>query len=219
MEFQNFDQLAEINNIIIEIGTKLHLEIEGVSYPVVSVFVGMSFNEYVVIKIPTHINSIKEKLFSGNSIVVKYIFKGTVFAFQTDLIEMLTAPVRALILRYPKIVQNHELRGTKRNKCFIPTNLIVRKNKKKGVIKDINKSGCRCLLKIKQDERKFFQINDEIALSSKFPGIAKEQLIVGNIKNIRPVGRELDLGIEFKQTPDDIDSIIMTYILSIEEFI
>ena len=101
--------------INIDIGTMVYLEIEGVNFSVTSVFIGMLRDEFMIVTLPKRYKSVQNKLFTGNKIIVKYLFDGSVFAFQTSVIETITNPIKALALEYPKVIQKRELRIVKRN--------------------------------------------------------------------------------------------------------
>ena len=105
-EIEGILELSKAKGIYIDIGTKLYLDIDGVSFSVTSIFVGMLKDEFLIITLPRRYKNIQNKLFRGNKMVVKYLFDGSVSAFQTSVIEMITNPIKALAVEYPKVVRS-----------------------------------------------------------------------------------------------------------------
>jgi len=224
MEAENVDYLATGRRIIIELGSQLQVEIEGVAFRFKSILVGMESDEYLIIKTPmvpsnAPFSSIKHKLFPGSQIVVRYIYKGTVFGFQSKLIEAISTPVRLLFVEYPKIVENYDLRSQERTDCFLPAKITIRNKGEHGAILDISEKGCRCLIKALEGEKlPSPQVDERITLTCQFPGIEGEQVVSGNVKNISRDKREIILGIEFHEIAARFKDIIDQYLSNIKQF-
>jgi len=122
-ELEGILELNKSKGIYIDIGTKVYLEIEDVNFSVTSIFIGMLKDEFMTITLPNRYKSVKNKLFPANKMVVKYLHDGSVYEFQTSVIETLNNPVRALAIEYPKLVQERELRVLKRNNVVIPSRI------------------------------------------------------------------------------------------------
>lgn len=224
MEAENVDYLAMGRRIFIELGSQLQIEIEGVAFRFKSVFVGMESDEYLIIKTPmvpsdAPFSSIKHKLFPGTQIVVRYLYKGTVFGFQSKLIEAISAPVRLLFVEYPKIIENYDLRSQERTDCFLPAKIEIRDEEEHGAILDISEKGCRCLIKaLKGEKLPSTQIDERVTLTCQFPGIEGEQVVSGNVKNISRDKQEMILGIEFREIAARVKDIIDRYLSNIKQF-
>ena len=132
--------------IFIELGTEFQIEIEGITFRLKSTLVGMELGQYLIIKtpsFPSEVGNIKQKLFPGIEIVVRYLHKGTVFGFRTQLIEAFFTPRRLLFLEYPKVIEHYDLRSNRRVECIIPAKIILKEKETEGTILDINEKGCR----------------------------------------------------------------------------
>jgi len=224
MEAENVDYLAMGRRILIELGSQLQIEIEGVAFRFKSVLVGMESDEYLIIKTPmvpsdAPFSSIKQKLFQGTQIIVRYIYKGTVFGFQSKLIESISTPVRLLFVEYPKIVENYDLRSQERTDCFLPAKIKIMDKEEHGAILDISEKGCRCLIKALKDEKlPSAQIDEQVTLTCQFPGIGGEQVVLGNVKNISRDKQEMILGIAFHEIAARVKDIIDRYLSNIKQF-
>ncbi len=216
----NDDMFHNETPIFLQIGLVLKLEIEDVSMPLESTLVGVD-NNLIIIKTPSPYQLIEHKLTKGRDVVVRYIFDGTIFAFQTKLFDSLLRPARLLFLEYPKIIQKNELRNQKRSSCFIPAIIHQDDEHNKGALLDLTKEGCRYkLTNAENHEFLNFRMDDEVSLRCKFPGVKEPVLITGIIKNIHKNRNEIDLGINFhKNTTKVSKKIIAWYISTIENYV
>ena len=142
-ELEGLLERNKSEGIYIDIGTQVYLEIEGVNFSVTSVFISMLKDEFMIVTLPKRYKTVQNKLYPGNKIVIKYLFDGSVFAFQTSVIETITNPIKALAIEYPKIVQQRELRIAKRNFVVIPGRVEAKKTEFPIVVFDISKNGLR----------------------------------------------------------------------------
>ncbi len=119
------DHFDTEKRISIELGTQLEIEIEGVPTRFKSSLVGIEPDEYLIIKAPEAAlpDSIKNKLFRGNQIVVRYLCKGTLFGIQSQLVQVTSTPIRLLFVEYPKTIENYDLRSHERIDCFFPAKI------------------------------------------------------------------------------------------------
>ncbi len=219
MNDMNFDFSEYGKRISLEIGIPVQMKMDGVSFPLQSVLVGMEIDEYLILKVPGQYANIKHKLFPGADIVVRYIFHGIVFGFQTKLIEVITRPVKLLFLEYPKIIEHHDLRSHKRAQSIFPTTIKTKDRANNGAIIDISKNGCRChILASQKEPLPPVQVDDEISLTCRFPGISGDHVIHGIVRNVKRTRRDLIIGIEFLMLEEELNDHITKYIYAIEDF-
>lgn len=219
MGISEIDLTGYGKRINLEMGTELQIELSDVAMPLYSTLIGMDTDEYLIIKSPTPYNMVKQKLYRGNEIVVKYLYNGTIYAFQSKLIEPISKPFKLLFLEYPKIIEKHELRSFKRAKCFFPAKMIFDKRDCTGLVLDISRRGCRIQIQFVPGESyPIFKIDEQINLYCKFPGIEGDIEISGTLRNLKKTKHEATLGISFSKTnPEEINNIITKYIFSIFE--
>jgi hypothetical protein len=221
MANEAFECFSHSSRICLDIGTKLRVEIQGVHMTLESNLVGMEEGQYLIIRTPSPLSAIKNKLFIGNDMIVKYLYKGSVFAFQTRLMEILTKPVKLLFLEYPKLVESHEIRAHKRINCFIPSNVNFGKEEKQAVIGDISNGGGSCIFKIIKNEKvPSIRLNSHISLTCQFPGMEDPVLLHGEIKNIKKNLEEVKIGFVFtERNVEETKNIISQYVFSLSDFI
>lgn len=213
-ELEGLLELNKSKGIYIDIGTKMYLEIDGVTFSVTSVFIGLLKDEFLLITLPRKFKSVQNKLYAGNKMIVKYLYEGSVYAFQTSVIEMITTPIRALALEYPKVVQERELRTAKRRAVVIPGRIEAKKQESTVVVDDISPKGCRFLFQEKMNLRE----DDILRIYCRFPGFADDVGAMACIRNITRIKGNLSVGAEFQDPTKDFLNPLMHFLISIEGF-
>jgi len=218
MKTENTDYFGPEELLLITVGTQLQIEIEGVSSRLKSNLVGMVLNKCLIMDAP-FVNNIKNRLFQGNKIVVRFMYEGTVFGFESELIKAISDPIKAIFVSYPKIIARHELRSQKRIESFLPSELMIKNKMYRGVILDITERGCRCLIKASGVEKlPSIMIEEDLIITFHLPGIEDKMAISGIVKNLQRDDKELHLGIKFDKIPHLVQNKINQYVSSIEAF-
>jgi hypothetical protein len=217
-ELQGLLELNKSEGIYIDIGTQIYLEIDGVDFSVSSIFVGLLKDEFMIITLPKKFKSVKNKLYPGSRMVVKYLFNGSVYAFQTSVMEIIDKPIRAIALEYPRVVQKRELRGSKRNIVVIPSRVEARKTDFYVVVFDISKHGCRFKYTDDKFKKPALRPGDSLNLHCKFPGVADENLVKAKVMNVSRTQGQLSIGVEFIDIGKNFLTYLMHFLFSIEDF-
>lgn len=205
--------------ISLEIGIPIQLRLDGVAFPLQSVLVGMEVDEYLIIKGPAQYTNVKHKLAPGVDIIVRYLYRGIVYGFQSKIIEIISRPEKLIFLEYPRIIEHFELRSQKRAESIFPATIIIKDKTNHGAIIDVSRNGCRCqIMNSKKEPLPPVSIDDEILLKCKFPGVEGERDVLGRIKNIRRNRKELTVGVEFLKLETKIHELITQYIYTVEDF-
>jgi hypothetical protein len=217
-ELEGLLELDKSAGIYIEIGNKVYLEIDGVNFSVTCIFIGMLQSEFMLITFPKRYKSVKNKLFPGNKMVVKYLYDGSVFAFQANVIETITNPIKAIAIEYPKVVQERELRNFKRNDVVIPGRIEAKNVELKAIIFDISKKGCRFKYNDNQKNMNALREGDIVRLYLQFPGVADETGAMACVRNVKRIKGQLSIGVEFQDVSKIFLTVLMHFLYSIEDF-
>jgi c-di-GMP-binding flagellar brake protein YcgR len=211
-------QLDKANNIYIDIGNRVYLEIDGVNFSAICIFIGMLRDEFMIITFPKQYKTIKNQLFSGNKMVVKYLYDGSVYAFKTSVIETITSPIKAIAIEYPKVVQQRELRVVKINDVVIPGKFEAKNIEFKAVVFDISKKGCRFTYKDKKSNVTALRESALLRVYMQFPGVADEIGVMACIRNVKKEHGKLSIGAEFQDITKPFLTALMHFLYSIEDY-
>ena len=205
--------------IALDIGSRVKLEISGISTDMVSVVVGMLQDRLFIVTTPTPHDAVHEAIEASRRIVVRYIHAGKVCMFKSQVLRMIEEPCHLLLLDYPQVIHYHELRKTKRTNIFIPCTIDFRDDTiLYGVLVDLSNGGTLCVIRLKEGiPPPQTDIGDEVQLRCLLPGLKEEQEIGGVIRNIKKNKQELRIGIEFRSLQPYLLETISHYLYSIEQ--
>ena len=194
---KNVEFLDPRNNIYVKTGVEMSLEAEDSCVCGKCTYVGQKKDQYIVVTPPPNFPELENMLLQADRIMVRYLFEANIFEFSSKLIEIKYEPLMLLLLKFPVLIDKKELRSQKRVSCFIPAKTEVNNEIQDGIIKNISKSGCRCVFEISGTSEKKLRINDDISLAFWFPGICEPQEIAGKIKTVQRKEDSIDVGVEF----------------------
>ena len=197
MAGSNIELIDKKNSIFIETGTELTLTAGDNGFCEKCTFVGQRMDQYIVVTPPENFAAFEDRLLQADRIMVRYLFEGDIFEFESKLKEIKHNPLMLLLLQYPGSVEKRELRSQQRINCFISTKMEINNLTQDGIIKDISKFGCRCVFESSRSLEKALRIEDHISLGFGFPGFSDRQEILGKIIDVRAEKGRLDVGIEF----------------------
>ena len=165
-----------------------------------SALIGVDEGEYLVIRMPPvqFAGNLANLLYKGNGIVIRYIHKGTIFGFKSNISHFITNPAKLIFIKYPKKIESHDLRVHKRLDCYLPVNVKIMDNTIEGTIMDISREGCRFIIeKVKVEGDLILQADNEIGISFQLPG-EKEIITATAIqKNLKKGDDNIGIGVEF----------------------
>nr|WP_319396190.1 flagellar brake protein [uncultured Desulfobacter sp.] len=192
--------------------------IEGVNFNVSSIFVGLLDDEYVIITLPQKYKTVQTKLFPGNKMIVKYLHNGSLYAFQAEIIEMITQPIRAIAIEYPKIVQNQDLRIVRRNNVAIPGRVEFKSHALQVVVFDISRHGCCFRFQETKRGKVGLKEDDTLKIYCLLPGVPHELTAMASVRNIRRENVTLSIGIEFLEANNQFISPLTEFIAAIDGY-
>ncbi len=213
-------QILNNKNFCLEIGIKLLIDFDDLVVPFRSTLVGIEDGKYLILKAPGPIGRIDHDLFKVKNLIVKSLYKGTIYAFRSKLINIVSRPSKLMFIEYPREIEHHELRSHKRFKCNIATQSEASEKEKSGVIKNISKGGCLCIIETFSTDENLPDelLNGTISFKCHFPGSNGEVNFKGEIRNTIKKPDEIGVGIKFiyPDSRDEVKNIINDYIRLIE---
>ena len=209
------DGLNLERSVSADFGTEMQIELDGVSSRLKTQFVGMEEGKYLIVKTPGAgpLGGIAVKLFAGNRVVVRYVHRGSVFGFETTIIDSLNSPACLLFLAYPKVVTERGIRSNPRVHTSLPARIGSGEAVNTGTITDISISGCQLEARISSGS---MSVNPEtdISFAVKLPGISGDLELKGTIRSAEKGEKSVRLGIQFSELAEDVQSAISEYIES-----
>ena len=137
---------------------------------------------------------------AGDSLHARCMIQDDMVEFRSEILEIIAAPVTLWRIRVPTSVRKYDLRDHKRIQCSVSASIeaIHKGQAFTGIIRDISKSGARCLFLRSETPESPFQMNEKIMLRCTFPGIPGEQSALATITEIDQKKTELSIGIQFE---------------------
>ena len=184
----------------IGIGTRMQFQLgeKGQEFKAAGFLAGMISDEYLMIRVPA-IPGILSRLNEGDPIVVRYVYAGNVYGFNSTILNYVQKPALIVFLAYPAAVETVNLRKAQRVECLFPATVKTDRNDYKAVIVDISQGGCRVCLDHGASESSSFDIDQTIGLSFHLAGVVEEQVIKGKIRLLKKDAQLSEMGIQFDQ--------------------
>ena len=198
------------------IGTILRIQIEGTRRRLSCELIGVEDGKYLIVKMPSlHImESVSNLLANGNEITAKYMHKGTMFGFQSTIIDLIQKPFKLVFIKYPDKTDSYDVRGNKRVECFLPASLKIAEQILEGSITDISRAGC--LFTIDTDEHEslinMLKLSNEIKMGFFLPGIVEELSADADQKSIKIDTDGSSVGIEFVEMVDSVKTKLIDFL-------
>lgn len=206
---------------VMELGKELQLEFCN-STRGHSRLVGLKKKEYLIIEYPIHHDpELRPKILNdGSPIILRYIDDGIVYGVKSSIAKTIYSPFSIILIRYPKVIENHKLRKTKRSSCALHTYLDVDNRLIEGLITNASTGGCRICVDTDKGER-LKEKGKELSLSVQIPGSEGVVTLNGAIRNFTREGSKISLGIEFLESEAESKSLakISEYITTLEQMI
>lgn len=211
---ETFEQVAPA----IAIGTPIQLSLTARHERLPSHFIGMEKDNYWIIADPLKHAGLPYPVSEGNPVSIRYRYRGAVYGFVADLVARVESPARLLFLRCPELVARHVLRTTQRIECQLPCTAARGDDELFGKLLDISSAGCRCALRLPQGQAVApFRSGDEVVLNIKLPGIAYEQIVWGEVKNLKTDTGCVRFGLHFDQLDMDAQGRLGEFLQAVQD--
>ncbi len=205
--------VVENRALNIGIGTRMQFQLgeKGQEFKAAGFLAGMISDEYLMIRVPA-IPGILSRLNENDLIVVRYVYAGNVYGFNSTISNYIQKPALIVFLPYPAAVEIVNLRKAQRVECLFPATVKTDKGDYKAVIVDISQGGCRICLDHGASQSSLFDIDQMIGLSFHLPGMAEEQVIESRIRVLKKDAQLSEMGIKFNEEDKDVLNNVKQYI-------
>ena len=204
--------------IPLEIGSRLELEFPHLDSLFESVMVGMLRDNYLIVTNPQPSADMADLVGGEQRVIMKYVHKGRVWMFKSQLLKAIDSPSQLLFFEYPGVIHYHELRKAKRSSIFIPSTIHINDQQELyGTLVDLSTTGGLYHIKHKKDiALPQIDMHTAVLLRCLLPGIKEEQQINGRVRNIQIDLAEARIGIEFINLQPHLADSIGQYLYTIE---
>jgi c-di-GMP-binding flagellar brake protein YcgR len=174
--------------------------------------VGGLRNEYLIVALPL-VAGIRDRCREGNLLTFRYMSEGAIVGFRSSVIQYLVKPYSLLFIEYPKRLEEHQLRRSKRVSCSFPATLKVGDRAFKGVIVDISSGGCQFFYE-SSIKRAVAGLEPGMAAQGEFSLLDKEACypFCGQLASIKNNHGLVRLGLRFNEEQGDLDHRVKGYI-------
>jgi len=150
--------------------------------------------------VPLSETMLKQK--KGEHLHVRCNLHDNVVEFRSAIVDIIDRPVLLWRIQVPTDVKIFDMRDHKRIHCSVSADIeaVHMGQCVTGIIRDISKSGARCMFQRTEDTESAFKMDQQITLRCTFPGIPGEQSTLGTITEILISDTELSIGIQFAQS-------------------
>jgi hypothetical protein len=198
----SINQLGTPVDLPITIGTELLVEFQDFTLKTKSELVGMRPGQYLIIVMQNDMSGLRTDTLKNSQLIIRYLYRGSVYGFRTNVLNLLNSPDRLVFLSYPKKLEEFRVRSSPRFECILPAVTSVEGLDADTVIIDISIDGCRCVVKSAnlEDSDAFYKkmdMNREAALKVQFPGTGESYELTGSIRNISKDADRVAFGILF----------------------
>lgn len=218
----NINPLGSAVDLPITIGTELLVEFQDFTLRTKSELVGMRHNQYLIIAMQHDMSGIRPDVLKESQIIIRYLYRGSVYGFRTSVMNLLNAPDRLVFLTYPKKIEEFRVRSSPRFECILPGVTSVEGLDGETVVIDISMEGCRCVVKSASltDADAFYKtmdINREATLRVQFPGAGDSYELTGSIRNINKDADRIAFGMLFGPLKQETKKRLEDFISLISE--
>ncbi len=166
--------------------------------PTEGLFIGPEDNSALVV-VPLSATMLQKKV--GEGLRARCLFQGEMVEFRSTILEVYDRPVPLWRIDVPTGVKKFDLRDHRRIQCSVSASIEAMHKGLfvTGIIRDISKSGARCMFRLADAAPCPFAMEEKITLRCTFPGIPGEQATLGKITEIIKTEHGLSIGIQFAE--------------------
>jgi len=200
----------------LNIGVILRLQIKGAKRRLSSELIGIEDGKYLIVKMPPlyTMENVPTFLIKGNEIAVKYVYKGAIFGFQSQIIDLIHKPFKLVFIKYPEEIESYDFRGNKRVECFLPAYIKIAEHIIEGRITDISRAGCLFTIETPEHEGSInlLELNNEICIGFHLPGIEEELSVDAKQRSIKRDTDGTSIGIEFTKMDSSVQTKLFSFL-------
>jgi c-di-GMP-binding flagellar brake protein YcgR len=186
----------------IQIGAELSVNM-GEKNSFTAIYIGEKDKKHIVLTIAEDKTGFLKGLKHHEKVTVQYSNNGVRYEFNTMILNVLDEPIPLAVLEYPIEIKEIDKRTTQRINCLISAKVETMQGNDlspvAGIIENINKTGCLCIINEKESGNVSFSQGDRVSIACQFPGLIGEQSANGRIIRIKKDKKGTVFGVHFDE--------------------
>lgn len=201
----------------LQLGSELLIEFVSLNLRIKSVLKGIDEDQFILAKLSPNdlIGTFRSDTVKESPIVIRYLYKGSVYSFDTKVQNILSTPAKLIFFEYPKKVLEAG-KVTERYECILPALTMLGNDIVEMVIVDLSRDGCQSVIKTSFSRNealyKLIEVNRTIELKFQLPGVDTKFSLKGRIRNMSKEADRITLGIMFEQVLPEVKARISNFI-------
>lgn len=191
------------------LGAEFLIEIINLKLRIKSLLVGLEHEQYLIIKIAANdlMGTFRSDAVKESPMIIRYLYKGTVYGFKAQLLNIMSSPARLFFVSYPETFDEIRVLENARFDCILPASALVGNDIIEMTVVDISKEGCLCMISAGARHETLYnhlQINKQMDLKVQFPGMTGKFGLVGRIRNTSKGTDKIMVGLVFEEMSEDV---------------
>ena len=199
-------------NIDIPVGTRLNMAFLRQKETYTVELLGFSLYEYLIVRLP-RLSALYNRLVPHETISMRYVLEGTVYAFITEVISSVTRPGFMLFCSYPSSLEQIELRRYQRLGCLLPALIRSAHGEYRCILQDLSHGGAKLIVETKRnDGLRQIEVGANLQLDFTLFIGKSEAPTPAVVRSINIEGTRVNLGIQFLDMPEDLCQELDVYL-------
>ncbi|MBF0319608.1 MAG: PilZ domain-containing protein [Nitrospirae bacterium] len=216
----DINKLHESNRTCLNLGQVMQIHIADAEIKIEASIIGIEIGNYIILK--TNAGTQGYALSKDDTVFITFLYNGVFYSFKSNFIDVIKKPMDFIIVSYPAIIEEYNIREHKRIDCILPVQIIRGGSSCDGTIINISMGGCRLIVKDNQPKEapsrvcKKFQVEELLLIHISLHHTNEELKIYGIVKNSAKESFDRYYGVEFRGLTDFEQQALNNYINTIE---
>lgn len=202
----------------IAVGSEILVEFVNLNLRIKSVLVGLDHEQFILAKISQNdlIGTFRSEAIRVTPVIVRYLYKGIVYGFNTETINIVSSPEKLLFFAYPKKIDETRPLASDRLECRLPGVTMLGNEIVEMLVVDISKDGCLCVIKAAGAKGealcKLIQVNKPIEVKMQLPATQEKLAVAGRVRNMSKGADRITVGVMFDEAGGEVKAKIAAFI-------
>ncbi|MBI2412536.1 MAG: flagellar brake domain-containing protein [Deltaproteobacteria bacterium] len=204
-------------DIPITVGTELLLELLDLKLKMRGELVGGEHRRYLIVKLPGEDLGFGVESLKGSRMIIRYLFKGSIYGFKSEVVNTLASPSRLAFVAYPEKVEEFKVRNTPRYECILPGSAELGSEAIEIVVIDISLKGCRAIIntgELRDREKALgaLDVGKELVVSVQLPGAEERLHFHCEVKNHSRDSERVVVGLLFNESDNRSEGRLSSFL-------